>query len=143
MKMKFSALAPLCGLGLCAILLGQTAAADKDKTVKMPASKPLPTSKAGYGGWGANATGGAGKATVEVSTFDELSAALKKGNATILLKKDIFIPAKAAHDCIMTKAGNLTLDGQGHTIWGDAMPEGRGPGRGGSATAERGTRHIL
>lgn len=102
-------------------LYGQADAADTSKQ-----------SPGGYGGYGRNATGGVGHRTVEVRTFEELSAALKKGNATIVLKADVDVPANAPREAIETRASNITLDGQGHTIRGDMLP---GSGRG--------TRHIL
>ncbi len=104
----------------------QASAADKAKADIKPV-KDGAADKGGYGGFGRNATGGAGQRSVEVGTFEELSNALKKGNATILLKSDIFVPSSAGPQCIESKTSNITLDGQGHTIHAD---DTRGSGRG-------------
>ncbi len=71
---------------------------------------------------------------MEVSTLKELTEALKKGNATILMKADVDLPKDTPGHGITTTASNITLDGQGHSITGDNLPtsqvrEGRGSGQ--------------
>ena len=119
-----SILSSIVAIFLCLPL--PASAADKLKADKEPV-KDLAAGKGGYGGYGRNATGGAGQRSVDVSTFEELSKALQKGNATILLKADIFVPSSVGPQCIESKASNITLDGQGHTIHAD---DTRGSGRG-------------
>src|SRR5206468_4088371 len=54
--------------------------------------------------------------------YKELVKALEKGDAVILLKVDIESPEDAPGQAISTRASNITLDGQGHTIRGDNIP---------------------
>lgn len=83
-------------------------AADKDKA---------PAEAKKYGGFGGAATGGAGHPTVEVKNLQELTAALQKGNATIVVKAhEIHIPTR-----IDIRSSNITLDGQGATLRGDKL----------------------
>lgn len=71
-----------------------------------------------YGGFGGSATGGAGKPTVEVNTYQELKTALEKGNAIILVKAPVIEISQG----IATSADNITLDGLGTaTLRGDKM----------------------
>lgn len=113
-------------------------AAEKEKTEKTEKPANDAVGKGGYAGYGKNATGGAGKPNVEVKTFKELSDALKKGEAVIVLKADIVIPRSAGKQAIESSASNITLDGEGHTIYGDNMPPGDPDIKEG-----RGTNHVL
>src|SRR5262249_24639415 len=91
-----------------------------------------------YGGWGKKGTGGGGKPTGEGKTFKELFDELKKGEAIVLLNEEIYFPKDAAEPAIATNASNLTLDGGGHTLYGDNMPAGDPNFKEG-----RGTNHML
>lgn len=92
---------------------------DKDKSKGTGSdSTPASVSSGGkYGGWGGHVTGGEKGKTIQVSTVAELADAMKKGNCTILIKaKELHIDKKVA-----TTASNITIDGQGATIWGDKL----------------------
>src|SRR5437870_3645506 len=108
MKQQVVLLSACCGLAVVTIMFALPRAgftADRRSGKNQPAA-----TKGSHGGYGRNATGGAGYPAVAVRTFDELSRALKKGNATILLQADIAIPKNAGKEVIETTAGNITLD---------------------------------
>lgn len=107
----------LCGLGAAALPLLSTMAPGADQP-KDKAESPVQASAGNYGGFGGQATGGAGHPTVKVKTAGDLQSALEKGNVHIVIEAPLIELPKG----ITSKASNITIDGQGCTIRGDKIP---------------------